>query len=593
MSRIRIAHVTTVDLTLRFLVFAQLQRLRDEGFDVTGISAPGPWTGDLEAEGIRHIPWPHATRAWNPRSDSRAFAELVRILRRERFDLVHTHNPKPGVMGRIAARLTAVPCVVNTVHGLYATPQDRPVKKLAVLGAEWAAGRFGDLELYQSSEDLAWARRIHLVSASRSALLGNGVDLSHFDAAGAPASRVAALRAELGIPAGALVVGAVGRLVIEKGYRELFEAARTVRETVPSARFVVVGDVDAAKSDALPAGEIERAKDTVIFAGWREDVRDILSLVDVFVLASWREGMPRSAIEAAAMGKALVLTDIRGCREVARHDVEALLVRPRDPAALASAITRALGDEALRRRLGEAARSRARERFDERVVADAIVEHYRGLLEAKGVASPATPAGFDPPIRVRPARVTDAAAIARLHRQALPAAFLPTLGERFLRRLYRAMVDDEGSVALVARNGKGVVGFATGAVSVGGFYRRFARSDGVAAAASAAPALLRPGTLRRALETARYPSDARRFPASELLSIAVAPEARSAGIGRALAEGVVAGLAARGADEVKVVVGADNEGANRFYARLGFRQAGRINVHDGTASIVWQVRCHS
>src|SRR5207342_1844727 len=88
---IRVAHLSTVDITLRFLVVAQLLKLRDEGYDVTAISAPGPFTSDLESLGIRHVPWTHATRAWDPVRDAKAFAGLVGILRRGRFDVVHTH----------------------------------------------------------------------------------------------------------------------------------------------------------------------------------------------------------------------------------------------------------------------------------------------------------------------------------------------------------------------------------------------------------------------------------------------------------------------------------------------------------------------
>ncbi|MGQ0669640.1 MAG: sugar transferase [Actinomycetota bacterium] len=381
---VRVAHITSVDSTLWVLLLAQLRRLRDEGFEVTTISAPGPWASRLADHGIRHIPWRHATRAWNPRSDVRAFFELLRILRRERFDIVHTHNPKPGVLGRVAAGLVGVPCVAHTVHGLYATQQDPLARRLPVLAIEWFAARFSDVELFQSEEDLTWARRIRMVGVSKSVLLGNGTDLSRFDPAAVPPERATEVRRGLGIPQDALMVGTVGRLVAEKGYRELFAAARRVREAVPSARFVAIGERDPDKADAITDEEIASAKDDVIFLGWRDDIPDVLASMDVFVLPSWREGVPRSAIEAAAMGKPMVLTDIRGCREVGRDGREGILVPPRDPERLAAGIILLLRDPLLRERLGAAARERALSRFDGRSVEEVLLTRYRDLLVRKG-----------------------------------------------------------------------------------------------------------------------------------------------------------------------------------------------------------------
>jgi glycosyltransferase involved in cell wall biosynthesis/ribosomal protein S18 acetylase RimI-like enzyme len=590
MRTLRVAHLTTTDLTLRYLLLGQLRRLSAEGYEVTGISAPGPNAGALQAEGIRHLPWRNATRSWNPVADVRALAELVALLRRERFDLVHTHNPKPGVLGRVAARLAGTPLVVNTVHGLYATPEDRLRKRAAVLGLEWLAGRCSDLELYQSEEDLAWAGRLRLARKGRSHLLGNGTDTGFFDPAQVPPERAAALRRELGLPADALVVGAVGRLVAEKGYRELFAAARAVRQADPRVRFLAVGTPDLDKADAISEAELAAAAGDVLVTGWRDDVRDLLAVMDVFVLASWREGMPRSAIEAAAMGKALVLTDIRGCREVARHDREALLVPPRDPGALAAAISRLAADPALRERLAAAARRRALDRFSEQDVAERVVAHYRRLA---GAPAAGAAAGL---VVIRPATGADAAAMARLHADGMPEAFLPTLGPRFLARLYRALAADPDAVALVAEGVDGVVGFAAGVPSVGGFYRRFARGHGPAAALAAAPRLVRPTVARRLLETVRYPAAGNGngpLPDAELLSIAVAPGWRAGGTGRALADGVLDGLAGRGVDDIKVVVGAANQGANRFYAKVGFREAGQLTVHQGTPSNVWIRSCRS
>ena len=590
MRTLRVAHLTTTDLTLRYLLLGQLRRLSAEGYEVTGISAPGPNAGALQAEGIRHLPWRNATRSWNPVADVRALAELVALLRRERFDLVHTHNPKPGVLGRVAARLAGTPLVVNTVHGLYATPEDRLRKRAAVLGLEWLAGRCSDLELYQSEEDLAWAGRLRLARKGRSHLLGNGTDTGFFDPAQVPPERAAALRRELGLPADALVVGAVGRLVAEKGYRELFAAARAVRQADPRVRFLAVGTPDLDKADAISEAELAAAAGDVLVTGWRDDVRDLLAVMDVFVLASWREGMPRSAIEAAAMGKALVLTDIRGCREVARHDREALLVPPRDPGALATAISRLAADPALRERLAGAARRRALERFSEQDVAERVVAHYRRLT---GAPAGGAATGL---VVIRPATGADAAAMARLHADGMPEAFLPTLGPRFLSRLYRALAADPDAVALVAEGVDGVVGFAAGVPSVGGFYRRFARGQGPAAALAAAPRLVRPTVARRLLETVRYPAAGNGngpLPDAELLSIAVAPGWQAGGTGRALADGVLDGLAGRGVDDIKVVVGAANQGANRFYAKVGFRDAGQLTVHQGTPSNVWIRSCRS
>ena len=583
---VRVAHLATVDLTVRFLLLPQLRRLRQEGYDVTAISAPGRWVSEIEGEGIRFIPWTSATRAWDPRADARAFRELLRILRRERFDVVHTHDPKPGVLGRIAARAVGVPCIVNTVHGYWATPDDRAARRIPVMWAERVAARCSDLELFQSAEDLTWALRTRIAPPHRSSLLGNGTDLERFDPA---IVHGGAVRAELGLE-DAFVVGAMGRLVAEKGYHELFAASQIVRSKHPEVRLVVLGADDPDKADGFDEAELRLAAPDVVFAGWRSDVPAALAAMDVFVLPSWREGMPRSAIEAAAMARPMVLTDIRGCREVARAGREALLVPPRDPRQLAAAILALVEDAHLRARLGRAARERALQRFDERRVGGRIVEGYARLLASKRIASRGA---VGEPLRIRRATAADASTLARLHREALPNAFLPALGDRFLRELYRAVVSESQGVALVAEDGAGVVGFASGATSVDAFYRRFCLRHGVRAAVAVAPRLVRPSVLRRVLETASYPARSAELPDAELLSIAVERPARERGVGRQLARAMLDEMGRRGVGEVKVVVDAANVPANRFYDAVGFRHVREICVHDGVTSNVWIASCPS
>lgn len=584
---IRVAHVANVDLSVRVLLLPQLLRLREEGFDVTAISRPGPFVAEIEAAGIRHLSWHRSTRAWDIRSDASSFVELLAILRRESFDLVHTHNPKPGIIGRIAARRAGVPCVVNTVHGLYATQDDPLRRTVPVLALEALAARASDLELYQSEEDLVWAERIGF-GGGRRVLLGNGIDIRAFDASNVSPERRAEVRRELGVPDGALLVGTVARLVAEKGVRDFLAAARTLR--ADKTRFVVVGPLEPDKPDAIGEEELADPPHGVVFTGWREDVRDILAAMDIFVLASWREGLPRSAIEAAAMGKPLVLTDIRGCREVARAGVEGLLVRPRDPARLAKAVALLLDDPSLRARLGDAARTRAREHFDERRVFDVLVDEYERLLSRKRLR-----ARPELEVRVRSARSGDLPAIARLHRETMPGAFMSTLGERFLRRFYRALLDHRGAVLLVAEeHGGPVVGFAAGAVSMREFSRYFYRRHGLAAAAAASPAVLRPGGLRALLESAHY-AGSTNGPDAEYISMGVAGPWRGRGIARMLTRGVLDELSRLGAETVRLMIADDNDEAIRHYSGSGLRlrPTGRIVVHRGATSTVWVTDCPS
>jgi glycosyltransferase involved in cell wall biosynthesis len=384
----KLVHVTTVDMSLDVLLSYQLRRFAAAGFEVVGVSAPGPHVAALEADGIRHVPAPHLTRSWTPATDARALAELRSLLRRERPAIVHTHNPKSGVLGRVAARAARVPVIVNTVHGLYDQEGASRTRRVTVARAERLAMRLSSQELFQSQEDLEWAVRERMVPAARASWLGNGVDLHRFDGARVDPGMVARLRGAWG---GSPVVGAVGRLVAEKGYLELFDAWRRVRAAHRDAVLVVVGPEEPGKADALESHVIRRARgDGVVFhgEGSREEMPALYAALDLFVLASHREGMPRSAIEASAMRVPVVATDIRGCREVVDDGVTGTLVPARDAAALAGAIGTLLEDRPRAEAMGAAGRERALDLFDEAAVVERTLQVYRRLMAAKGIAYP-------------------------------------------------------------------------------------------------------------------------------------------------------------------------------------------------------------
>jgi glycosyltransferase involved in cell wall biosynthesis len=372
----RLVHVTTTDMSLEWLLGPQLRAFRDAGYEVIGVSAPGPFVAALEADGIRHVPLEHATRGWSLASDVKAFAELRRVFKELRPDIVHTHNPKPGVYGRLAAKAAGVPAIVNTQHGLYATEDDRWLKRAAVYALERLAAACSDSELVQNEEDLETLARLR-VPRRKLTLLGNGVDLTRFDPDAVDPEAVQALRTELDPDGDAVVIGAVGRLVREKGYPELIDALAMVRADHPEARLVVAGPIELDKGDAIGEAEMARAQEVgVRFLGQVDDVVTFYAALDLYVLASHREGFPRSAMEAAAMSLPVIATDIRGCRQVVDDGVTGRLVPVGSPHDLATALGELVVDPSRRQRCGEAGGAKARREFDQDTVIATTLATY-------------------------------------------------------------------------------------------------------------------------------------------------------------------------------------------------------------------------
>lgn len=585
----KVAHLTTVDLSLRFLVLPQLTEVVARGGTAVGISSPGPWADALEGMGIRHLPISSSTRGFDLRADIRSMVALFRILRRERPDILHTHNPKTGVYGRLIGRIAGVPVVVNTVHGFYATESDSLRRRLPVYLLEALASRFSDMEFFQNIEDLVLAHRLRLVPTRKAVLLGNGVDLVRFDPRRFDAADRLAIRAELGIDPADVVIGTVGRLVREKGFAELFEA---VPELSENACLIVVGPEDPSKADALPPEVIAEARRLgVRFLGMRSDVDRLYAIMDVFVLPSHREGFPRAAMEASAMGLPIVATDIRGCRQVVAEGSTGFLVPVADPIALASVLNSLVEEPGLRQRMGEAANAKAQAEFDEREVVARVFDGHRLAWESKGrhweLADGLGPSGQWLVDRARP---HDVDAIARLHVSGIATGFLSTLGVRFLAELYTGMLESDRCGVWVARSGGRVVGFVAGADDTSAFYREFLRSRrSLSAGVYAAFRIADPRSWRGVVETLRHgigSDPAGGDTAGELLSIAVLPSSRGRGVARALVRELQQWFIGREVETARVVVGAENASAIALYRSAGFTDSAPVEIHSGAPSLV-------
>jgi glycosyltransferase involved in cell wall biosynthesis len=381
---VRVAHIATTDLSLEHLLLHQLEALRSAGYDTVGISASGPGAQALEAAGTRHIAVP-MSRRFTPLTDLRGLFELWRVFRRERFDIVHTHTPKAGLLGQYAALLAGVPLRAHTIHGLTFHGPLNPRVRFALVLLERVTMLFSNHNFCQSAEDIPVVIQEKISRADRVELIGNGIDLALLDPSLQPPAKRSRTREALGLTNEHKVVGVIARLVAEKGYFEMFRAAQRIREREPRARFIFVGGLEPEKADAIKLDTLKEfgLQHVAQFLGHRRDVPDLLAIMDVHVLPSHREGFPRSPMEASAMGIPSVVTNVRGCRQTVDDRVTGRLVPAKDASALAEAILELLGDPDLRRRYGAAARQKALREFDERVVFRRITSAYERLLASR------------------------------------------------------------------------------------------------------------------------------------------------------------------------------------------------------------------
>jgi glycosyltransferase involved in cell wall biosynthesis len=314
----------------------------------------------LEARGI-----PVFALDKRPKLDLRVLIRLVRLMRSERVDVVHTHLWTSSFWGRLAGALARVPVMIITEHNLDTW------RRAPHLLADRLLGRFTDDWVFVSSEVEAFYRARLALPEGRSHVVHNGVDLAPFARRPDPAE----VRTRMGLPADARVAGVVGRLEARKGHRFFLEAMRRVVDRVPGALGLIAGE--GKEKDALLAqrGALGLAE-SVRLVGYWPDLAEALAALDVFVLPSLMEGHPLAILEAMAAGKPVVATDVGGNAEAVEAGVTGVLVPPADPDALADAILALLLEPERAARLGEAGRRSLDRRFSLAAAVKANEELY-------------------------------------------------------------------------------------------------------------------------------------------------------------------------------------------------------------------------
>lgn len=377
----RLVRIATVPISLKLLLEGQPTFFRDQGFEVLTVSAAGPEVKDLLATGIPHHVVP-LTRKITPWQDLVCLMQLIRLLRAIRPDIVHTHTPKAGLLGMLAAWLTRVPLRLHTVAGFPLMEATGLTRKVLAL-TEHITYASATHVYSNSSGLLAFMHRQFARHGSKFSVIGrgssNGIDVLRFTTTQDLREQASQYRQQLGIPSHAFVIGFIGRLVGDKGIHELVRAFLAMDR--PDVYLMLVGPFEDDRDPVDPHTKSQIQKHPRIHAvGFQADVRPWLLSFSVFVFPSYREGFPNVVMQAACLGIPSIVSDINGCNELVEAGRSGWLVPPKNEVALRCAIVNAIERPDLRETYSLNLREFVRTNFSREVVWQGLLAEYRSLL---------------------------------------------------------------------------------------------------------------------------------------------------------------------------------------------------------------------
>jgi glycosyltransferase involved in cell wall biosynthesis len=344
--------------------------LTARGVDLVLISPKDEFAQRLIDEGFNWRPISMTRRGMNPFVEFGTYLQLTRLLREIQPDVVHHFTTKPVIYGSLAARRVGVPTVINAITGLgYLFIREglvgRVLRRLAGLLYRLSLKGPSIRVVFQNQTDRELFVSSNWVHPEQTALIpGSGVDTEKFvPVAESDQSRIVLM---------------VGRMLWDKGVAEFAQAAKILKDRGVEAAFHLVGGTDSGNPAAIPESTLRQWTDegTIRWMGRMEDMPQVYASSSVVVLPSYREGLPRTLIEAAAVGRAIVASDIPGCRDVVHNGLNGYLVPTRDSASLADAIEKLLESPKLRRRMGEAGRKLVVEKFSNRRIVRETLHLY-------------------------------------------------------------------------------------------------------------------------------------------------------------------------------------------------------------------------
>lgn len=374
----KILFLTTEDSTFWSHRLALARATREAGAEVVIMARWGEYCERLQKEGFRVIPWKVSRRSLNPFREFYSFLQVLKVYREERPDLVHHVALKPIAYGGSAARLWRGIPAVNSVTGLgpvfiHSRPLMRAVRRCLTTALHWVFGASNCHVVFQNYDDRDLLVAQGTVPREKTVVVpGFGVDTENF--------------VPLPEPGGVPIVMLPSRMLWEKGIREFVEAAAALRQRGVAARMVLVGAPDPNNPGCIGRERLKEWEESGVVEWWgkRNNMPAVLGQAQVICLPSYREGVPKVLLEAAACARPIVTTNAPGCSLAVRQGENGFLVPVKDSEALAAAITDLLRDRALRKKMGAAGRARAVQEFSEQRIARQMLDVYQFLLNHDG-----------------------------------------------------------------------------------------------------------------------------------------------------------------------------------------------------------------
>ena len=386
----KLIRITTVPISFKVLLKGQLRFMASNGFDVKGVSSEGEELREVrENEGIV-MEAINMSRKITPFQDLKSLWKMWNFLRKEKPQIVHTHTPKAGIIGMLAARLAGVPHRLHTVAGLplmEATGIKRKilnfVEKLAYSSATMVYPNSKGLYDFILQNNFTQSNKLKIIGNGSS----NGINTVFFSPVQVSEIENVALREKLNIQPDDFVFVFVGRIVSDKGINELIKAFSELQTAennqLTSIKLLLVGglesDLDPLNPETL--AEINQNRD-IISVGFQQDVRPFFAISDALAFPSYREGFPNVVMQAGAMGLPSIVSDINGCNEIIVEGENGLIIPPKNVEKLKEKMLTLARDKNLYIKLKENSRRMIENRYEQSVVWKALLEEYEGLLQS-------------------------------------------------------------------------------------------------------------------------------------------------------------------------------------------------------------------